>query len=100
MFKKQNRQSLNQINIIAIVFAGVFAFISAFIIIFNELVEFENEIEMTEKIFLQNQKRKTVDEVSRLKRLIEYRCEELKDKSLEALEKVKANVSWSLGLWW
>lgn len=76
-FKKQ---SINQINIIAILFAGIFAFASAFVVIFNELRSFENEIEQVEKSYIQNQKKRTVEQASRLYRLIEYRYKQLKDK--------------------
>ena len=90
MFTKQNRQSINQINIIAILFAGIFAGISAFIIIFNELIEFEKEVKTAEKVFLQNQKRKIVDDVSRLNRLIKYRFTQSNGENLEKIKSIIA----------
>jgi signal transduction histidine kinase len=90
MFKKENKQSINQINVIVIIFAGIFAFTSAFIIIFNEFIEFKSEIENTEKDFLQNQKRKIVNEVLRIERLVNYRLEEYSDKDLSKLENIIA----------
>jgi signal transduction histidine kinase len=90
MFTKQNRQSINQINIIAILFAGIFAGISAFIIIFNELIEFEKEVKTAEKVFLQNQKRKIVDDVSRLNRLIKYRFTKSNGENLEKIKSIIA----------
>jgi len=44
MFKKWHKKSLNQINIYAIFFAGIFAFVVAFFIIFNEYLDFNKEI--------------------------------------------------------
>ncbi len=95
MFKKENRQSLNQMNLIAIVFAGVFAFSSAFIVIFNELLEFEKDLKKTEKDFLQNQKRKIVDEVKVLSRFIEYKNKKLKANFSKAIaEEIKVLVDY------
>lgn len=76
MFDEVRSNSINQINVIAILFAGVFAFISAFIIIFNEYREFEKEIISIEKEYIQTQKRVAVQQTSRLYRLINYRYNE------------------------
>ena len=80
MFKIWKKHSINQINIIAILFAGIFAAVSAFVIIFNEYREFEKDIVTTEVNYLKNQKRRAVEQTSRLYRLIDYRYAELKDK--------------------
>ncbi len=78
MFKIWKRHSINQINIIAILFAGIFAASSAFVIIFNEYREFEKDIVTTEVQYLQNKKRRAVEQTSRLYRLIKYRYTDLK----------------------
>jgi len=86
MFKIWKKQSINQINIIAILFAGIFAFTSAFIIIFNEYREFEKEIDSTKNNYIINQKRRTVEQTARLHRLIKYRFDQLsKHKSYEEI---------------
>ncbi len=80
MFKIWKQHSINQINIIAILFAGIFAATSAFVIIFNEYREFKKDIVTTEINYLKNQKRRAVEQTSRLYRLIEYRCDELQNE--------------------
>lgn len=80
MFKIWKQHSINQINIIAILFAGIFAAVSAFVIIFNEYREFEKDIVTTETTYLKNQKRRAVEQTSRIYRLIEYRYATLKDE--------------------
>jgi len=72
MFKIWKKQSINQINIIAILFAGIFAIVSAFIIIFNEYMEFEKEIVITEKSYLKMQKKRIAEQAARLYKLIQY----------------------------
>lgn len=86
MFKIWKKHSINQINIIAIFFAGIFAFSSAFVIIFNELVEFDRELIATETNYIQNQKIRTVEQTSRLHRLIKYRFSELKEEPENIIE--------------
>jgi signal transduction histidine kinase len=80
LFEKWRKTSINQINVIAILFAGIFAFSSAFVIIFNELQDFKKEVVTLEIDYMQNQQRRAVEQTSRLYKLIEYRYEELKDK--------------------
>lgn len=77
MFTKWKKTSINQINVIAILFAGIFAFVAAFVVIFNEYIEFEKEIAKIEIDYTQNQKRRAVEQTSRLYRLIDYRYEDL-----------------------
>jgi signal transduction histidine kinase len=72
MFKIWKNHSINQINIIAILFAGIFAAVSAFVIIFNEYREFDKEIVSIEKKYVQDQKRRVVEQTSRLYRLVKY----------------------------
>ncbi len=92
MFKIWKRHSINQINIIAILFAGIFAAVSAFVIIFNEYREFEKDIVTTEVNYLKNQKRRAVEQTSRLYRLIKYRYDIVEDKSIQN-EKISKEVS-------
>jgi len=79
MFKIWKKHSINQINIIAILFAGIFAAVSAFVIIFNEYREFEKDIVITETNYLKEQKRKVLDQTSRVYKLIKYHCDDIKN---------------------
>ena len=72
MFKKWQKKSINQINIYAIFFAGIFAFAAAFILIFNEYLDFNREIAHIEKDFMQNQKNDIIHKVRVLENLIIY----------------------------
>lgn len=85
MFKIWKKQSINQINIIAILFAGIFAFTSAFVIIFNEYREFEKEIISTKANYIQNEKRRAVEQTQRLHRLIKYRFEQFRNKTYDEM---------------
>ncbi len=85
MFNIWKQHSINQINIIAILFAGIFAAVSAFVIIFNEYRGFKKELVITEKNYVQNQKRRAVEQTARLYRLIEYRYANLKDEKQNIL---------------
>ncbi len=86
MFKIWKRHSINQINIIAILFAGIFAGASAFVVIFNEYLGFQKDLIATEKSYIQNQKRKVFEQSGRLYRLIEYRHSKYNGQNLN-LEK-------------
>lgn len=83
MFKIWKKQSINQINIIAILFAGIFAFSSAFVIIFNEYREFEHDIITTNANYIQNQKIRGIEQTSRLYRFINYRYSQLLNNDSE-----------------
>lgn len=85
MLGKFKNNSINQINVIAILFAGIFAFSSAFIMIFNEYREFSKEVVSLEQNYILAQKRLAVQQTSKLYRLINYRYNELKDKPLETI---------------
>jgi signal transduction histidine kinase len=85
MLKFWKKQSINQINIIAILFAGIFAFTSAFVVIFNEYMEFEKDLKLTDINYIKTQKKITVEQTVRLDRLIKYRLNQLKDKSYSEL---------------
>lgn len=72
MFKRWHKKSINQINIYAIFFAGVFAFVAAFVVIFNEYLDFNKEIVKFEKNYIKSQKEKIIKENDSLKKVIEY----------------------------
>lgn len=71
-------------------FAGIFAFISAFIIIFNEYREFGKEVIDIEKEYMQSQRRVALQQALQLYRLVEYRSLESKDLSLKRTEELIA----------
>jgi len=85
MFKFWKKKSINQINIIAILFAGIFAFTAAFIVIFNEYIEFQKDLTLTDENYRKSQRKLVVEQTVRLDRLISYRLESLKDKSYSEL---------------
>ncbi len=79
MFKIFKEYSVKRINITAILFAGIFVALSAFVVIFNEYRGYKKEIAAVEKSYLQNQKKRVVEQTSRLYRLIKYRYDNFKD---------------------
>ena len=72
MFAKWRKKSINQINMYAMFFAGIFAFVAAFVIIFNEYLDFNKEIVKFEKNYIEAQKAKITKENDSLKKVIEY----------------------------
>jgi len=80
LFYNWKKKSINQINVIAILFAGIFAFVAAFVVIFNEYNQFEKDIVKIETDYNFSQRKKAIDQTARLYRLIEYRYDALKDK--------------------
>ena len=72
MFKQWREKSINQINMYAIFFAGIFAFVAAFIVIFNEYIDFKKEITKFEKNYINAQKEKIIVKTDRLRRIVEY----------------------------
>lgn len=85
MFKIFRQHSVNRINIVAILFVGIFAALSAFVVIFNEFREFKKEIIAVEKNYTLGQKREVVEQSSRLYRLIEYRYKNHKLENQDGL---------------
>ncbi|MDX1808906.1 MAG: HAMP domain-containing sensor histidine kinase [Sulfurospirillaceae bacterium] len=75
MFKKWQKRSINQINMYAIFLAGVFAFAAAFIVIFNEYLDFNKEVAQIERSFIQNQKTQIIKKTKILEKLIRYNYE-------------------------
>lgn len=57
----------------AIVFAGLFAFISACLIVVNEYFEFQKEIKVVEENYRQSQKKSASLQMSLLSNIVEYR---------------------------
>ncbi len=72
MFKRWRKKSINQINIYAMFFAGIFAFVAAFVIIFNEYLDFNKEIVKFEKNYIDSQKAKIIKKNDSLKKIIEF----------------------------
>lgn len=83
IFKRLRTTSINKINIIAIVFAGIFAFVAAFVVIFNEFREFNADVVKIENTYMQQQQQKAVRETTRLLNLLEYRYKNFVSQSQE-----------------
>ncbi len=82
MFNRWHKKSINQINIYAIFFTGVFAFLAAFIVIFNEYLDFNKEITKFEKSYKISQKNRIITQTKRLKRVVEYSYKKYKNRDL------------------
>ena len=72
-FKKKENKSIKQISFMAIIFAGLFAFISACIIIVNEYMSFQDEITLLEESYIQSQKKSASLNVQLLLNIVSYR---------------------------
>jgi len=72
-FKKKENKSIKQISFMAIIFAGLFAFISACIIIVNEYMSFQDEIALLEESYIQSQKKSASLNVQLLLNIVSYR---------------------------
>ncbi len=72
-FKKKENKSIHQINFMAILFAGLFAFISAGIIIVNEYLTFQKEIVQVEESYIQSQRKSAEAKVQLLFNIVSYR---------------------------
>ncbi|MDD3343647.1 MAG: HAMP domain-containing sensor histidine kinase [Sulfurospirillaceae bacterium] len=75
LLKEKKHKSINQINFMAILFAGLFAFISACIIIVNEYLDFEKEMAVLEKSYIQSQKKSAELQINHLEKIVSYRYE-------------------------
>lgn len=73
LFKKKENKSIHQINFMAILFAALFAFISACIIIVNEYLEFQKEIILVEESYIQSQRKSAETQVQLLSNIVAYR---------------------------
>lgn len=89
LLREKKHKSINQINFMAILFAGLFAFISAFLIIVNEYLEFEKEMVVLESNYIQSQKKSAQVQINHLSKIISYRYE--KSKKLPQ-EKIYQNL--------
>ncbi len=75
----QNK-SIKHINIYAMVLAGIFAFVAAFVVIFNEYLDFNKEIVSIEKEYIKSQKRIVMQRVMLLEKIMEYNYQNIDDK--------------------
>jgi len=82
-FKKKENKSINQINFMAILFAGLFAFISACIIIANEYYEYQKEIVVVEEGYIQSQKKSASAQLQLLSNIVAHRYSQSKQLSKE-----------------
>lgn len=73
MLLRKNNKSITQINLVAIVFAGIFAFLSACIIIANEYMDFQNEIKTVEQNYLESEKKHLTLQLDLLSNIVQYR---------------------------
>jgi len=72
-FKKKENKSIKEISFMAIVFAGLFAFISACIIIVHEYMTFQDEMVAFEESYIQSQKKSASLNVQLLLNIVSYR---------------------------
>lgn len=76
----------------AVIFAGLFAFLFACLIIVNEYFEFKKETQSLEDSFVQTQKKSAQNQMSQLTRIIDYRVLQEPNASKEAVyAKLKAD---------
>jgi len=84
-FKKKKNKSIHQINFMAILFAGLFAFISACIIIVNEYMSFQKEIVLVEESYIQSQRKSAEEQVQLLFNIVSYRYAKSKELPKEEI---------------
>lgn len=98
LLKKKDNKSINQINFMAILFAGLFAFISACLVIVNEYLEFQKEIKVIEESYIQAQEKSAIAQLTLLYNITDYRFEQSKSLPKEQIylklkEDIKALMS-------
>ena len=77
----------------AIMFAGIFAFISACLIVVNEYYEFQKEIKVVEENYIQSQKKSASLQMSLLSNIVEYRFTQSHAlQKVEIFEKIKQDI--------
>lgn len=92
--KRKDTKSINQINFMAILFAGVFAFISACLIIVNEYMEFQKEIKAIEQSYIEAQQKSVETQLSLLYNITEYRFKQSHALAKEEIyTKLKEDIS-------
>ena len=82
MFQLWRKPSIHRTTLVIILFAGIFAAASAFVVIYNESIQLDQEISDAKSEYLQNQKDKILEETAKLYRLIEHRQEKVQDKDV------------------
>ena len=94
LLKKKDNKSINQINFMAILFAGLFAFISACLVIVNEYLEFQKEIKVIEESYIQTQKKSASAQLNLLVNITEYRYKQSPALPKEQLyQKLKEDIT-------
>ena len=100
--KRKDTKSINQINFMAILFAGVFAFISACLVIVNEYIDFQKEIKIIEESYIQTQQKSAEAQLLLLHNITQYSFSQSEGLSKEQIyqklkEDMKALISPSNG---
>ena len=94
LLKKKDNKSINQINFMAILFAGLFAFISACLVIVNEYLEFQKEIKIIEESYIQAQQKSASTQLNLLYNITEYRYKQSQTLPKEQIyQKLKEDVT-------
>ena len=85
LFRKKENKSIKQISLMAILFAGLFAFISACIIVVNEYFEFQKEITHVEESYIEAQKKSASTQLKLLSNIVSHRYHQSKALPQEAI---------------
>ena len=92
--KRKDTKSINQINFMAILFAGLFAFISACLVIANEYMDFQKEIKIVEENYIQTQQKSAETHLLLLHNIAEYRFSKSQGLSKEQMyQKLKEDIT-------
>jgi len=92
--KRKDNKSINQINFMAILFAGLFAFISACLIIVNEYLDFKKEIKIIEEGYIQAQQKSVETQLNLLYNITEYRYKQSQNLPKEQVyQKLKEDIN-------
>lgn len=94
LLKKKDNKSINQINFMAILFAGLFAFISACLVIVNEYLEFQKEIKIIEESYIQTQQKSASTQLNLLFNITDYRYKQSHALPKEQIhQKIKEDIT-------
>ena len=85
LFRKKENKSIKQISLMAILFAGLFAFISACIIVVNEYFEFQKEIVHVEESYIEVQKKSASAQMKLLNNIVSHRYHQSKELPKEVI---------------
>ena len=88
LFRKKKNKSINQINMMAIIFAGIFAFVSACIIVLNEYVDFKKESALLEEQYIETLKKSASLQLQILFNIVDYRYQNSFEVPLEELHQL------------